>query len=216
MDLKNRIIEMKRQELMEIENAAKCGDVSTVISHTKVVEKLNKLQTQLEQITTVFESIERNKNNREHSSVVKGISPKRKGQIRRQEFIKAAQRKHIELIYEKGVTCRNRDGGLVGIGYASEVIPNKWWLGLPKKDYNTLVLLCENEYGEVTSFIFTKSFYEKYKNSFSMDKERQQFKFNIELKDGRYMMKITGPNDIYINENIDNFDNLSELPSELD
>lgn len=195
-----------------------------IISLTAEVETLEKLNRQLDNIILAVNTFEKkepttNLDSLETARVVPGIdhnrnvadselSPKRIGEMNRLAFVKDAAGHGIPLRHIKGVLFRNSNENFVGIAYASECNPNRWWLGLPVKDYSGMVLLCENDRNQKISFIFPECFTSKYKNLFSKDKEGHQLKFNITHRDGIYTLSMPNQSPICINEYINVFDNL--------
>ena len=207
MEIQTRIAKLKDEKMSQIQDAAKCGDTSTVVSISRTVETIEKLQKKLDEILIALATLERVGNKQESSLIDLGISYKGKGRIRRAEFVEALKGRGVEATQIKGVLWEIGENKVVGIAYASERSHNKWFLGLPRKDYHAVILLCEDEYGSVINFIFPEEFYQTYEHDFSED-QNGQLKFNITLSNGGYKMKIPRKEDVYINAYIDSFGNL--------
>lgn len=209
MDIGNQIQQLKNQKLKAIEEAAKSGNVQSILLHTKAIEKLEKMQKDYGELSISLELLKQNPTSPASSDINPLISHKKRGQLKRAEFVKEAFAQGIEMIHIKGQKYKINNNGFVGIAYASErsPSPNKWFLGLPSDNSMAMVLLCDDEYNKTTTFVFSKEFYEKYKNQFSKD-HFGQYKFNIALREGRYTMKLPHIDDIYINEYISKFQNL--------
>lgn len=209
MDLGTRIERLKEKEMRKVEQAASQGDVAALVSHTRRVEKLDSLETQYKEIERTVNAIQNGSNADACSPTLREMSAKAKGDIRREEFVDAIQKQGYEINhYKKHVLYTIAPDKIIGIAYASEVQPNKWWLGLPVENYHAFVLLCENEQGLVNRFIFPKTFYNEHRSKFSRDQDGKQLKFNIMLQNGRYALKIPSHRDIYINIYLDKLEHL--------
>jgi hypothetical protein len=209
MDITEEIRTLKTQKLREVADSAATGDVPTVLSHTRIVETLEKLEKQLNEITTTFNALKRSTNRPDSDLIDTGLSHKQMGQIMREKFAEKIRDLGIKASQIRGVRYKIGNDKNAGIAYASERpgSPNKWWLGLPKEDFDVIVLLCKDEYEKVIDFIFPKEFYDVHKNSFSED-QNGQLKFNIMLRNGSYTMKLPGKRNIFINEYIGAIKNL--------
>lgn len=100
-----------------------------------------------------------------------------------------------------GTTYKTKTGNLVGIAYASERKSNRWFLGLPSKNYSSVALICENKSGELLNFVLPKDFLHSNLDKLSHD-ENGNLKFNIFLKGENYKLRV--PKEGY--ENIDSFE----------
>lgn len=221
MDIINKIASLKNATKIKIEDALKNNQTGFIVAAAKDLDLLERLEKQAEDIKHSLEQFEQqNKETKNFDgySAPKRISNKIRlqgdktfkqiGKEKRQAFIEEANKKGIILTLEKGLLYRNNSGGLVGIAYASERSENRWFLGLPNKEYNTIVFICENNFLKKTYFIFPSTFCKKYKDKFSTDKKRYQCKFNISCKNGMYTLTIPDIKPIAINEYINKFDNL--------
>lgn len=221
MNLKEEILKSKNMAKTKIENALKSNQTEVIISAAKDLEILERLEKQYAKLEIVVSSFIQKGNFDEDYEQNAKTSKQESRQIaeeERQIFIEEAKKRNIDLIREKGrreVLYRNKLGELVGIAYAYECIPDHWWLGLPNKKYQAMVLICKNESSKIMYFIFPRIFCEKYQDKFSIDWKKAQFKFNISVKNGLYTLIIpdtelipdTEP--IVINEYINKFENIS-------
>lgn len=82
-----------------------------------------------------------------------GLSNKAKGNQLREHWLRTARDGGIRLHRVKGVVFETQNGKRVGIPSASEVQPDKWWLGLPDEHFDFLVLLCKPQSGSVLDFV---------------------------------------------------------------
>lgn len=210
MELKIQIENLKIKTLKMIEDAAKKGDTKTILSTTKIVEEAEKLTRRWDEIKSAYDVLEVMVNlteipsyliKKEPSSIkINELSPKKKGKARRNAFVQELETIGISLINVGGTTYKTKTKNLVGIAYASERKSNRWFLGLPSKDYSSVTLICENKSGELFNFVLPKDFLNSNLDKFSRD-ENGNFKFNIFLKGESYKLRI--PSEGY--ENIDSF-----------
>lgn len=224
MSIEIKINELLHAKMKNVESAARNRNTPLIISLTAEIEILEKLKRQLDNIilaVNTFGEIESTTNvdslqaarvapsfghTRNMTDI--GLSPKRIGAMNRLAFVKDAEEHGISLRPVKGVLFRNSNQNFVGIAYASECNPNRWWLGLPLKEYSGMVLLCENDRNKKISFVFPEKFYFQHKDHFSRDKEGGQLKFNISHHNGIYTLSMPSQNPMCINEYINVFDNL--------
>jgi hypothetical protein len=215
MDLKNEILKLKDTVKIKIENALKNNQTETIISAAKDLDILGRLEKQHKEMEIVVNSfIQKGNFGKVYAQNAKTSKQdsRQNGKEERQIFVEEAKKRNIDLVMEKGrreVLYQNKLGGLVGIAYAYECTSDRWWLGLPIKKYQTMVLICKNEFLKTIYFIFPRIFCEKYQDKFSTDHKKAQFKFNISVKDGLYTLTIPNIEPIVINEYINKFDNIS-------
>lgn len=208
MDMVGRILLLKKVKKNDIEAALKNNRTDILKMAVNDLERLEQLERQYNEITTAVSSFEKKShdNNDEFRDIYK--SPKQIGKHERMMFIKEASKRGKILTEERGPLCRNISGGLIGIAYASERNPNRWFLGLPKKAYHNIVFICKSSTEKTIYFILPRNFYEIYQSEFQIDNKQTQFKFNISLKkNGRYILA-TKSKTVEINNYIDKFDNL--------
>ncbi len=214
MTLRKRITHIKENALNEIQKAAKKGDTNSIIVNTKLIEKTVSLFKNLDRIEAAVEALEKIEVTdseldlfgvRSHE-VEEELNPRMRGEIRRKEFNEKLHSQGIKLTRKGPTLYETEGGGLVGIAYASERNPYHWFLGLHPKDYCALVMLCENERGDVLSFVLPEEFYDEYKHKFSSSKG--QLKFNIHLRGETYRMNIPRGDQVILNEFLDNYDSL--------
>lgn len=123
------------------------------------------------------------------------LSKNARGKLRRAEYIRKLEENGIRLSHTKGRIYETASGRLVGIAYASEVIAQKWWMGLLDETYDVLVLLCESRSGEVIDFVLPPSFVRKVwpllsRNGKQREMHVQRSGVNYELEPGKGLEKI--------------------------
>lgn len=214
MDLKMRITNFKNAALKKIEEAARKGDTTTVISGTKVIEEAERLMRMWQAISDDLNKLERNSSsnseqnpNQAHTEEIsipvlrKELSPRLKGKILKKNFVQYLEDKGIHLTPKSGSTYKTERGGIVGIAYASEKRPGRWFLGLPVMSYDSIVFLCEKDRGDILRFVVPKDIINKNKEQFSQ--ANGNFKFNIVTNSDIYQLQIPSSDGIKINPYID-------------
>ncbi|MGD1042655.1 MAG: hypothetical protein ABR913_06275 [Sedimentisphaerales bacterium] len=212
MDLENDILNLKEESLGRIKNAVANRDVATISKESRRLEEIEKFEKQMAGIKMGMDRLNafgpQNSETMIPSRSIRLMGRKR-GRETREEIINWLRGQGKQVFHKQG-PLYEVNGKLVGIAYASErpITPNKWWLGLKEAQYDSFVLICEDEYQKVTKFIFPKAFYEKYHDHFSKSENGAQIKFNIWLRDHRFTMQIPMCGDIPIDIYIDAFDNI--------
>lgn len=123
------------------------------------------------------------------------LSKNARGKLRRAEYIRKLEANGIRLSHTKGRIYETASGRRVGIAYASEVIPQKWWMGLLDERYDVVVLLCESRSGKVIDFVLPPGLVHKAWPLLSRNgKQREihvlQAGVNYELEPGKGLGKI--------------------------
>jgi len=218
MDLKERLNELKRKGLANIGEALKKNDTDSIYWNTEIVKEAEQLISRLENFEKEIDQLEEKSKGsksadnegvrvirfkRKAQKLDETISPRIRGATRRNEFIEKLKSMNIELLQKGGSQFETYSGDLVGIAYASEHNPDHWFLGLPIRDYHSLVFICENEKEEVTHFILPPQIYQMYKSNFSTS--GKHYKFNIHLRAGNYRLNIPGIGHLSLNEYRDKF-----------
>ncbi|HUU19564.1 MAG TPA: hypothetical protein VMW72_20610 [Sedimentisphaerales bacterium] len=208
MDIIDKMLSLKEILKTKIEHALKNSNTETIVSFAKDLDLIGRLEKQYREIETAVISLDQKVKLNIDTPQNTNKSNKQIGKEERIIFIQEAKEKGIILSEERGPLYKDNLGGLVGIPYASECKPDRWWLGLPNKKYQNIVLICKNESSERAYFIFPYTFCAKYQDKFGTDKKAKQIKFNVSLKNGIYTLLIPDSEPITINEYIDKFDNI--------
>ncbi len=209
MDIIDKMQSLKQVLKTKIENALKNNNTESIVALAKDLDLLGRLEKQYSEIETAIISLDQKVKLNINTPQSTNKSYKQLGKEERIIFIQEAKKKGIILSEEKGPLYKDNLGGLVGIPYASECKPGRWWLGLPNKKYQNIVLICKNEFSERTYFILPHAFCAKYQNKLSTDKKEKQTKFNVLMKNGIYTLIIPDSESVTINEYIDQYDNIS-------
>ncbi len=192
-----------------IQGALRIGKTGAIVSGAKDLEVLDRLEKQYREMQMAVAALaQKELVSIDPQNPVK--SPKEKGKAQRERFVQKAKEKGLILIHHRGPLFKDPSGELIGIAYASECKPNRWWLGLPVESYNEIVLICESNCSEVVSFVFPFSFCQEHRGTFGTDKHAKQFKFNVSLTNGLYLLLLPGCNPIVINDYMNKFDNIQQ------
>ena len=118
-----------------------------------------------------------------------------RGKACRERYTRELSAKGIRLLRVKGRIYETASGRRVGIAYASEVITDKWWMGLLDDKYDVLVLLCEPNSGNLLDFVLPTDFVRKAwpllsRNGKQREMHVQRIGVNYELEPGRGLGKI--------------------------
>jgi len=211
--------ELKKKVLKAIEEAAREGNTSWVMAYSKLVEdverileKCKELDTAIEVVESKFQKVTSAKDVENKEAAVDMLSSfnlsdaylsddrelsKIKSKPHRKKIIRELQRLGLNVVDGLGATVRTQSGELIGIPYASERKPNRWWLGLPNREYFAIILACEKENGDIINFILSNDFIKKYEEHFSQD-SKGSFKFNLVYRGGRYLLSLKEINDVVI------------------
>ena len=204
MDIISRITKMKTEKLSEIAESAKAGDTSAIVSSANYFQTLERCEQQTENILRTLDRLEQ-----EGAVPVPAPTPhgrpdftnkRQKGAMRRMAFVDRLRQQGIQIRQVRGVRYHIPPDRTVGIAFASEIRRHRWWLGLPREAYDAFVLICEDENGATTNFIFPRTFYEQYADFLSENND--QLKFNITVRDSLYSLQIPGRPDIDLTEYI--------------
>jgi hypothetical protein len=212
MSLENDILNLKEEALRRINTAVANRDIATISKESRHLEEIEKFEKQIAGIRTVVNRLN-TVGSKDSEMVISSRSirlvGRKRGRETREEIVNWLRGQGKQVFHRQG-PLYEVNGKLVGIAYASERpnTPNKWWLGLKAAQYDSFVLICEDEYQKVTKFIFPKAFYEKYRDHFSQSENGAQIKFNIWLRDHRFTMQIPMYGDVPIDIYIDAFDNI--------
>ncbi len=225
MELEVRINRLKNITLERIQNAAQEGSTSFIFANSTLLQeieqiamKVNEINESLEQLETKALSIESGKFPdittstqanppvSAHKQSANGLSARTIGGMQREKLIEKLKGMGIILIQDRGTIYKTKTGDIVGIAYATERQPGRWFLGLQDREYSSFILLCENEKKEVKSFVFSNVFFKKHKNHFSESKG--QLKFNLVKRGEVYQITIPDIGKININNLLDNYEPL--------
>jgi hypothetical protein len=128
-----------------------------------------------------------------------------RGRKLRELFLDKLAGEGIRLTLEKGVHYHTAPGKKVGIASASK-INEKWFLGLPIQPYDYIVLLCQEENGNLREFIFDTPFVTRVVEKLSHTET--DYKFHIKRDGGSYIFELEGGEQEIIDRYLSAYDNL--------
>lgn len=205
-----------QKALTNIEEAAKSRDSQRVKKYSRLLEEVENLKSRLGSVksstvrlTEIFdvESTEIDHQDTETDVKLDGeVSKREKGNQKRTDFLRRLEMMGIHLVNIGSRKHTTATGGLVGMAYASERHAHRWWLGLPMKDYEAIVLLCEDRNERVLSFILPKELYADHIKHLSL--VNGQRKFNIVKDNSEFYLLIPKREKIEITPYLDAFDSL--------
>ncbi|MEK6531076.1 MAG: hypothetical protein AABZ23_01120 [Deltaproteobacteria bacterium] len=222
LELDVRLSKLKMFALKKIEEAARKGDSSVIITNTRIIEEAERLMKKLDEFKLSLDYLEKRGDSNILVDVIavkktESLKPspdidgyltsRQKGKQSRALFLKKLRERNIHLNSSSAETIyTNKNGKMVGIAFATECQPFKWFLGLPERNYNVIVLLCEEQGNNTLSFILPADFCEKYKNNLSRSKG--QLKFNVVNRHDSFFLLLSGLENPEITRYIDNYDSL--------
>lgn len=214
MDLYTRVLQLRNAALKKIEEAAQKGDTLTLFANTKTVEEVERIKKNLDKLINSIDQLEKNivtnpTSTTEKKTEINPTSQREKGELQRIQLIQDLRTSGIILIQQKGSTYKTINQSLVGIAYASERRPNRWFLGLPQKVYYAIILLCEEKNGNLLKFVLPRNIYNGIEKHLSI--VNGQLKFNVFENNNEYYMTIPNANHLILNSFLANYESLRKL-----
>lgn len=215
MDLNSRISHLKNFALKQIEESAKKGDTASIFSNAAKVEELERLEKKFNELVIALDKVEKSADSfltadtsfsqllNNPDAVKQQLTPKETGRIRRKEFIQELHKLGIQLDRTDECVYKTRTNEIVGIAYASERRPNKWFLGLPIKSYHAIILLCEKKNGTILKFILPGEFLNGKKEYISNDDGN--FKYNIAFRNEEFHIRIPKVGKVNVSKFLNNY-----------
>lgn len=123
------------------------------------------------------------------------LSRKALGRLRRQQYLSELKDEGVAIRLAGGVRARLSSGSWVGIPFAREVKPDRWFLGLPERDLRAeggvfVVLLCQQESGDTFDIVIPPQVTATLADRLSRSKG--QSKFNLRKVGSRYELVLRG------------------------
>jgi hypothetical protein len=189
MDAIEQLKGLRDKARQEMESAMKAGQMNGVIKFARIIKEaddalqasrlaVERISAQLESDDDVSASTEVPRPQRP-SSTADLPSRKARGKASRDEYLRRLLAKGINLSRLKGRTFQTSSGKRVGIAYASEVLANKWWMGLPDEQYDVVILLCETSSGETLDFVLPPNFVHRVWSRLTFSKEQRQREWHV-------------------------------------
>ena len=198
MDLSQTIDGLRAEALRLIEEGARDGKASAIAELSARLQRIERVRERHDALVRDVEALAASRDgevsageDRETAPTAdgngraaapqpqRGESPRRHAEQRRREFIDRLATKGVEFGQVRGPIYQTPSGSRVGLPFATERQPNRWFLGLPDGEFAQAVLLCElNDGGDVAAFSLDEGFCARHRESLSRD-ARGQLKFNV-------------------------------------
>lgn len=193
MDCVEILRNLKQESLRKASEAVVAGESQQIILLGRRLEMIDKLtaraedlQREVEKLVHVDEGVPLQIDSGTHSE---GESGREGGERARISIVNVLSAAGIELQRIKGATYRLPNGSLIGIAYATERQPNRWFLGLTRGKFDHALLLCEETPEKVHALVLSQDFLAKHgKLSSSGD----GIKFNVTRSGSSFHLNIPG------------------------
>lgn len=123
---------------------------------------------------------------------------KEHGRAIRDSFIRKLLDSGINLQPVKGVIYKTSSGSRLGIAFATERQPDRWFLGLTKGAFDHAVLLCHSETLGTQDICLPRDFFAKYGDR--MSASNGQIKFNVVRKGRTFSILVPGTGGVSTSE----------------
>lgn len=216
MDAKSQLMHEKEKLLKLISESAQRGDSQEVLA---VSEKLNKVESLMGRYEKLLRDIsdldtiskpQPLDNTRARSSLVKDNAINRLdtagrgiGRTIRLDFLKKASESGVHLTHIKGSIYETGSGHKVGIAFATERKPDRWFLGLPFGRFDHAVLLCMRDTKETVEICLPNDFFEEYRDH--MSQSSGQMKFNIVRRGNGYSILVPSTDGVSVSKFIGDY-----------
>lgn len=219
------VASLKETVLEKIQQASKCGEVQEIIRLSGLLEEIEEasahFQRRLCQIKNILEGknmetifAAKTQDQQEHqvaslnrevilrqTSKTEMASSKLKAKKERKRLEDELRHKGITLNFSRS-TIKYSDGYAIGAAFATERKPNQWFLGLPDLKYKVVVLMCENNKGQIVRFFLGKRHISEIHDDLSQS-EDENLKFNIRKEAGNYSLLLNGRSSFPLNDRME-------------
>lgn len=215
MSIESRIEKLRKETLQSIVKAASVGDSASVIQlsgKAKRIEMLcqdcQKLETELTLLETAEEEApalrthQTARNERElhrdngRNAVEFGRELGRKA---REAYVDKLRRQGTQLHRINETQFKTARGSLIGIAFATERQPNRWFLGLRDKSYKAVILLCKRNSGELLDFIVGGHELQSIKSR--LVASSGDLKFHVRRDGGNYLLLVPRQTSVSLDRN---------------
>jgi hypothetical protein len=186
MDALEQLKRLRQKASEEMKAAMKAGQMDGVIKFARIIKEaddafqnsrlvVERISAQLEPNRDVLASVEGARPFEPSPATADLPSGKARGKACRDEYLRGLISKGIHLTRLKGRAFRTSSGKQVGIAYASERQANKWWMGLPDRHYDVVILLCEASSGETLDFVLPPDFINRVWDRLSLSNKQKEW-----------------------------------------
>jgi hypothetical protein len=208
MDTYDKIQKEKTEILSRITLAASEGKTALVLSESENLKKIELLIDRHKKIILELEELKSRQsisdastrciqqtNSEKVNSVpsLKIVSSRELGGRIREKLLYKIDEVGISLELVRGKTIyRTKSGKRLGIAFATERQPDRWFLGLPAGGFDHAILLCQRENGEFIEVMLPEKFFMKH----TLSESKGQIKFNIVRRGGKVLLLVPGTNGV--------------------
>jgi hypothetical protein len=125
-----------------------------------------------------------------------GMSPMQIGQRARNAYVGELSERGIRLWRRatRRVEFQIGSGKIVGMPYAEEKLsrPNRWFLGLPDRHFDLVILLCESSDGKLLDFVLPSEFVSEIWDTLPLQYSNTQRKFEVRMRETEYELRVNG------------------------
>jgi len=215
MDARARLTRLKDETLQAIGTAADAGSSDQILKLGGTLSDVEGLIRQYDQIETRLLALENGSTARSAEPTAEPDDPhpqrvetaRRRGERRRVEFLESLKARGIELRRQRGTIFKTASGNRVGIAFATEVNPDRWFLGLQEDAFDLAVLLCETRGEHVRAVSLPATFFQQYGSTLS--RSRGQVKFNVTREGTHFFVSVPGIGSIGADQYMEMYDHLS-------
>ena len=208
MDIIKKLMAEKEKIMGEIQFMAKSGDSQGVLSGGRRLEEIEDFLHRTKQLKSEVETFLRGNDLTELLVAVSDSSankaghleiknPRQKGAEERNAFVKRVAATGLALRKQKGTIFLTPSGESVGIPFATEQRPNRWFLGLKEGAFDSAVLLCEDK-GRLRELWVSPSTMSKY--SRLMSTSNGDIKFNVVRSGPRLTLQVPREGQVTLEE----------------
>lgn len=166
MDCLKTVQNLKNEVLEEVSRAVEVGESQRILLLGRRLEMIDKLTVRAEELESDVKNllvIDEKSFARKDSSAQRGVESGREGGERaRAVIVNALSAAGVEIQRLKGAIYRLPTGALLGIAYATERQPNRWFLGLTKGKFEHAILLCEETPDKIHALVLSQDFLTKH------------------------------------------------------
>ena len=201
MDIQAKALALKSEIMSEIQHAAVKQDTQKIIGFSAILEEAQSINADLESLAVALSSLEDRVSKLKAGvlhfpqrtiKVSDGTSARAHGEQVRKILLDDLRQEGIVLRNQKGSLYATGDGGIVGIAFATERQPGRWFLGLPeRRDYKAIILLCEDSKGKALPLVLHKKLLDE--SYADLSHSGGQYKFNVNTNTGESRFSLTMP-----------------------
>ncbi len=233
MEISNELQQLKEEALKKVREAAESGNVRMVNHYARIAEDCEKALEKLEELLHTVHTLRRRitlfqeepegfeisspeLNFRMRRARISSVppykpSPRERGAEARRHWLSQLEvEAGINLTGSGGSTYTAPGGALVGVAYGVELAgkPDSWFLSLPNKSYDVVVLLCETRDGQLFDFVIPIDELRDAWEATSVGTGGRQRKINVKKDNGDFALLVPGGEKVSIGRFLKNYEPL--------